>query len=236
MKLSYEEMSSLFGIVYNCPPMAKIGEINEVFNSGTHNVLLQFENVDEAKKNLKKMENLKNQKEYDLLVNKVVALKNLPLIFRFLKNKEIQKLENNIKKTDLLLEKNNEKDVKVNYLNKNSLYNVDVPNIVKLGDVFFVVVSTKNVLSKGIYRAVVTETTYISPGYGNGSYKFIGVLQIETENKKYNFKFKVEDNHFTSCYAHHHLFLNDDEAVKLLKKVMNKNNYVEKFVNKEFFI
>lgn len=220
MQLTYQEMLNHFGVVYQFPDSGYSNNIHELFNcSQWGHIFPIYNNLDEAKqKLLSRRENIV-QKNIESLEYQIKEFHTRSFLNKILYKSFLKHLEQQIKNYQNMSTDN----LTIHMLDKDSIYQINVPFIVKKNQEIFLVVSEENVLPVGVYKGHIQQAFYEQE---KDHFRFTGLININYDNKDNLFNIRVDNNVFTSTYSNHYLFFTHQEAIEFMK------NNIEEKINK----
>lgn len=240
MKLTYEQMKEKFGIRYISDSNYYSEYIIEVF--GTNNNQASFETVQEVREKLKEdaeKKALTEQNRIDNIKNHFDSRKLSVLykVLSFLKN-SAKKVENVYKEKTLEIFKEKSErlsyidNMKVQYLDKNKMYEVAYPNI-KNGDLIFVAVSKKNHLDIGVHSLALRDVSrYHDRFSAKAMFKEESLKELNKESdfedeeddvaENYCLRIEGVEEELSTGYSFHKVFFNKEDAENYLNEELDK--------------
>lgn len=239
---NFEEMIEKFGIAYtydidfNDKDKVSVSQIFKGFNINSNGEFDTPEKAFNAYITNKKEGREKEIKNLEALLSQLTFFAK---IFNRTNIKNAQEKLEKWKNTPF-----NTNDVKITHkeINKESLYEVVMPEL-KVGDKVYVAVTSKNVVDEGVYEQEVKEVYYhLSPNSASESYEeqqvnktyLLGMsYSVSTAdnvlNNRLTKKMDVEvETEFHNGYTYHYTFMEKDKAVSLFnEKMLEKIAYYQ---------
>lgn len=215
MKFDYKQMVDNFGVRYSYNKYPTAAIVSEEFNTQGH--CFQYEDtIEKAIDKLKNKIEVERLEEIQRLEDMKTKFNNLPFFEKIewqLKNKKLNfnSTSEERKKDFNSITKNILKSIEISRINKNIIYTVLSPHIIKEDDVLYVVVTDSNVLGIGIYKATVTRGNYMMRN--KESVALDGTLSITYNGEEKEFTFNGSEQNFESRHAYHNIFTNKERAI-----------------------
>lgn len=242
MKLTYQEMVENFGLIYlaiedyyhiedsnkakpfiqeefNCkkdidPRMEHSIEnsIKKLRKKILDDTELQLELIDKQKQEFNKL---------PFLEKKTWQFKNRKLNFDSIAHEKENKL---IKQQEHLLN-----NIKINKIDKDLIYNLNSPKIIKNKDELYVVVTNHNQLDIGLYKATISDVDYYISCVG--TIELNATINIFDNNKNNLFNLSSNEKELLNNYSYHNVFINKEDAVKFHNESLeNKIKKMEELI------
>lgn len=225
MKFNYEQMKENFGIIYTYNAFHPTPIIAEQFNIFLFLQNQQAKTYEEAEARLQDIlkENLEQKKE--MLNNLIKDFDNLNFFEKNawrLRNKKmdfrtVAKEREHQYQEDLA---RSQKSIVFKQIDKNKIFTVLGPKLLKKDDDLFVVVEHHNQLDLGIYRAKVSKSDYFYRD--EVTVDIDGELTIIDDGTIYEFSFSADPNTFVSGHTYHNIFEDKEKAIEYYKETVQK--------------
>lgn len=231
---NFEEMVEKFGITYtyntdfNDKNKVTVSQIFKGFNNNSNG---DYETPEKAFNTY--ISNKKEDREREIK-NLEALLSQLGFFAKIFNRTNIKNAEEKLEKW-----KNtpfNSNDVKITHkeINKESLYEVTMPEL-KVGDKVYVAVVSKNVVDEGVYEQEIKDVSYhLTPSSYDETYEeqqisktyLLGMSYTASTadnilNNRLTKKMDVEvETEFHNGYTYHYTFINKEKAVALFNEKM----------------
>lgn len=225
MKFNYEQMKEHFGIVYSYADFHPTPSITEQFNVFLFLQNQQAKTYEEAKDRLLDIFNNTLTKKHEILDKLIQAFDKLSFF-----EKNVWRLKNKMMDFRTIVEETKNKyqedfvksqeSIVFEQIDKNKIFTILGPKLLKNDDELFVVVENHNQLDLGIYRAKVSKSHYFCRD--ESTIDIDGELTIVDNGTTYEFSFRAEPDSFVSGHTYHNIFVDKEEAIEYYKDTVQK--------------
>lgn len=234
MKLTHQDMLKNFNFKYTChnftSAVASPSYIIETFDLATSNRDFKEErNLEDALTKLKKLTSEDKDMELIFIEKSKQKSKQRFNDLSFL-GKMNWKIRNKDVQLDLSAQKSKEycedlykqkiENIDVRLIDESRTYIINCPEILKKGDILYLVVTNESLIKPGIYEATVKEANYFerSPGIIDLNAR----MSIIENGKEEIMNFSSNEANFLTYHSHHYIFKDLENAVKFSSDNINE--------------